>query len=45
MGHADLDTTMRYLHHASRADEARRLADAFRTEEPEPSAARTTRGE
>jgi integrase len=29
MGHADLKTTMRYLHHKSRADEARRLAAAF----------------
>lgn len=29
MGHADVKTTMRYLHHKSRADEARRLASAF----------------
>jgi integrase len=29
MGHADVKTTMRYLHHKSRADEARRLAQAF----------------
>jgi integrase len=29
MGHADVKTTMRYLHHRSRADEARRLAAAF----------------
>jgi len=29
MGHADIDTTMRYLHHKSRAGEARLLADAF----------------
>ncbi len=31
MGHADIDTTMRYLHHKSRADEAKLLAEAFRT--------------
>jgi integrase len=29
MGHADIDTTMRYLHHRSRADEAELLAPAF----------------
>jgi integrase len=29
MGHADLKTTMRYLHHKSRAGEAKRLAGAF----------------
>jgi integrase len=29
MGHAEVKTTMRYLHHKSRADEARRLAQAF----------------
>ncbi|HEX5468916.1 MAG TPA: site-specific integrase [Gaiellaceae bacterium] len=29
MGHADIRTTMRYLHAKSRADEARRLAQAF----------------
>jgi integrase len=31
MGHADIKTTMRYLHHKSRADEARVLSAAFRT--------------
>jgi integrase len=31
MGHADIKTTMRYLHHKSRADEARVLSQAFRT--------------
>lgn len=31
MGHADIDTTMRYLHHKSRADEAKLLAEAFNT--------------
>lgn len=29
MGHADIDTTMRYLHHKSQAGEARLLATAF----------------
>jgi len=29
MGHADIKTTMRYLHHKSRADEARLLSRAF----------------
>jgi integrase len=33
MGHADVKTTMRYLHHKSRADEARRLAAAFATKD------------
>ena len=39
MGHADIDTTMRYLHHKSRADGARRLAGAFRVERGEVTAA------
>jgi integrase len=30
MGHADVDTTMQYLHYAPRAQEAALLADAFR---------------
>ena len=34
MGHADITTTMRYLHYKSRADEAKLLADAFRVEQP-----------
>jgi len=29
MGHADIDTTMRYLHHKDRGDEAALLAGAF----------------
>lgn len=29
LGHASLTTTQRYLHAKSRADEARRLAQAF----------------
>jgi len=32
MGHADIKTTMRYLHHKSRADEAEILAGAFGSE-------------
>ncbi len=31
MGHADIKTTMRYLHHKSRADEARVLSQAFKS--------------
>lgn len=31
MGHADVNTTMRYLHHKSRADDARLLSAAFET--------------
>jgi hypothetical protein len=34
MGHADLSTTMRYLHHKSHADDARLLSAAF---DPESS--------
>jgi integrase len=29
MGHTDVKTTLRYPHHKSRADEARRLTKAF----------------
>jgi integrase len=32
MGHADIKTTMRYLHHKSRADDARLLSAAFQPE-------------
>ncbi len=34
MGHADVKTTMRYLHHKSHAGEAARLAGAFAAEQP-----------
>jgi integrase len=44
MGHADIDTTMRYLHHKSRADEARLLADAFAPAAAEPEPADTFDG-
>jgi integrase len=30
MGHADIQTTMRYLHYAPRADDAALVAEAFR---------------
>ena len=30
MGHADIQTTMRYLHYAPRAEDARLVAEAFR---------------
>jgi integrase len=33
MGHADIKTTMRYLHHKSRANEAQLLAGAFQSED------------
>jgi len=32
MGHADIQTTMRYLHYASREEDARLVAEAFRLE-------------
>jgi integrase len=32
MGHADIQTTMRYLHYAPRADDAALVAEAFRRE-------------
>jgi integrase len=34
MGHADITTTMRYLHYRDRGQAAERLADAFRIETP-----------
>ena len=41
MGHASPTTTARYLHHKSRGDEARRIANAFKAAEPlEPEVAR-----
>jgi integrase len=33
MGHADIKTTMRYLHHKSRADDAELLSGAFRAKD------------
>jgi integrase len=34
MGHADVKTTMRYLHHKSRAEDARLLSAAFHPSQP-----------
>jgi integrase len=34
MGHADIKTTMRYLHHKSRAEDARLLSAAFTSDAP-----------
>ncbi len=42
MGHADIQTTMRYLHHKSRADDAQLLSAAFRPEKRKPAARRST---
>ena len=36
MGHADIQTTMRYLHYAPRAEDARLVAEAFAVE-PDPA--------
>jgi integrase len=38
MGHADIQTTMRYLHYAPRSEDAQLVADAFRLESPHPAA-------
>jgi integrase len=38
MGHADVQTTMRYLHYAPRGDEAALVAEAFRIERPDEHA-------
>ena len=35
MGHADARTTARYLHHKSRAGEAKRIAAAFAVVQPD----------
>jgi integrase len=34
MGHADIQTTMRYLHYAPRAEDAQLVAEAFRVDDP-----------
>ncbi len=39
MGHADIQTTMRYLHYAPREEDARLVAEAFRVETPGARAA------
>ena len=38
MGHADVQTTMRYLHYAPRADDAALVAEAFRLADPDAQA-------
>ncbi len=35
MGHANVQTTMRYLHYKSKANAAKRLAQAFRPQQEE----------
>ncbi|MHB1808428.1 MAG: tyrosine-type recombinase/integrase, partial [Solirubrobacteraceae bacterium] len=40
MGHADVKTTMRYLHHKSRADDARLLSAAFERKPRKPAVRR-----
>ncbi len=37
MGHADIQTTMRYLHYAPREEDARLVAEAFAVEGAQPS--------
>jgi hypothetical protein len=37
MGHANVQTTMRYLHYKSKADAAQRLAAAFADDAPDAS--------
>jgi integrase len=36
MGHADIQTTMRYLHYAPRAEDAQLVTEAFRVQEARP---------
>jgi Phage integrase family len=40
MGHADIQTTMRYLHYAPQAEDASLVAEAFRVESPESKTSR-----
>jgi hypothetical protein len=35
MGHADIQTTMRYVHYRDRGGEAKLLAEAFQIETPQ----------
>jgi integrase len=39
MGHADVQTTMKYLHYVPRPDDARLVAEAFKVDEGVPSPA------
>jgi integrase len=43
MGHADVQTTMRYLHYAPRADDAALVAQAFRVSDLSDIPAETSR--
>ncbi len=45
MGHADIQTTMRYLHFAPRAEDARLVAEAFRIQAPAAAAPPRPRSE
>ena len=45
MGHADVQTTMRYLHYAPRADDAQLVAQAFQATRPISRPARTVEHE
>jgi hypothetical protein len=38
MGHADIQTTMRYLHYAPREEDARLVAEAFQAEDVDAAA-------
>jgi hypothetical protein len=37
MGHADIQTTMKYLHYAPREEDARLVAEAFALEQGAPA--------
>jgi len=41
MGHADVQTTMKYMHHRSRAGDARLLSAAFRPKKKATSKRKT----
>ncbi len=43
MGHADIQTTMKYLHYAPREEDAALVAEAFSVEEPADAAQKETR--
>ena len=46
MGHADVQTTMRYLHYAPRAEDAQLVAEAFAVDPaPDPAGCLGTSGD
>ena len=45
MGHADVQTTMKYMHHRSRAGDARLLSEAFKPKKRRASTRKTTDSE